>query len=215
MMAACALASERACGACSIVVSAALDLTGVDDRQLAERIQSAPVGGALQLESELYQRLARRLRLYGLRHLRDAELADDLVQQTMEIVIRKLRAREVENPAHIASFALGCARRCAAALRRKTEREALVEEPTPPDSQVAPWASPKSRAPLFRATELAAGMASLSERERAILTLSFYAEQSTSEIALSLGLTTGNVRIIRHRALERLRQYFGLEGDTP
>ena len=147
--------------------------------------------------------------------LGDAGLADDLVQQTMEIVIRKLRAREIEHPEHIASFALGCARRCAAGLRRKTERETLVEEPTPPDSQVSSWASPKSPAPLFRPTELAAGMASLTERERAILTLSFYAEQSTSEIALALGLTTGNVRIIRHRAVERLRQYFGLEGGAP
>ena len=67
-MAACALASECAFGACSPAVTTALDLTGVDDRELAERIQLAPVGDTLELEAELYQRLARRLRLYGRRH---------------------------------------------------------------------------------------------------------------------------------------------------
>lgn len=35
--------------------------------------------------------------------------------------------------------------------------------------------------------------------------LAFYEDMPADELALELGLTPGNVRVIRHRALERLR----------
>lgn len=46
----------------------------------------------------------------------------------------------------------------------------------------------------------------LPERERAVLVLSFYDEQPAEEVALSLGLTAGNVRVIRHRGIDKLRR---------
>ena len=42
-----------------------------------------------QAEAELYRRLAPRVRLYGLRHLRDAQAAADLVQQVMLITLER------------------------------------------------------------------------------------------------------------------------------
>lgn len=45
----------------------------------------------------------------------------------------------------------------------------------------------------------------LSKRERTVLMLAFYEDMPADELALELGLTPGNVRVIRHRALERLR----------
>ena len=52
---------------------------GVDatDGELARAIGAGPSEAA---ESELYRRFAPRVRLYGLRHLRDEESARDLVQ---------------------------------------------------------------------------------------------------------------------------------------
>ena len=45
----------------------------------------------------------------------------------------------------------------------------------------------------------------LAERERAVVLLSFYAEKTASDIGNELGVKEGNVRVIRHRAVERLR----------
>ena len=45
-------------------------------------------------EAELYRRFAPRVRLYGLRHLRDEDEARDLSQQVMLLVIEKLEKPE-------------------------------------------------------------------------------------------------------------------------
>jgi len=45
----------------------------------------------------------------------------------------------------------------------------------------------------------------LAERERSVVVMTFYDEQPAREVAAALGLSEGNVRVIRHRAIERLR----------
>jgi hypothetical protein len=45
----------------------------------------------------------------------------------------------------------------------------------------------------------------LGDRDRRVLVLSFYAEKTSSEIAQELGVTGTVVRVVRHRALARLR----------
>jgi RNA polymerase sigma-70 factor (ECF subfamily) len=46
----------------------------------------------------------------------------------------------------------------------------------------------------------------LAERERAVLVMSFYDEQPADAVGRSLGLSAGNVRVIRHRGLHNLRR---------
>src|SRR5688572_26400033 len=65
------------------------------DGDLAREVASAPAGHAAAAEGELYRRFARRIRLFGLRHLRDDMAADDLAQQVMLIAIERLRAGEI------------------------------------------------------------------------------------------------------------------------
>ena len=48
-------------------------------------------------------------------------------------------------------------------------------------------------------------LARLDDRERSVVLLTFYAEKSGDEVSRELLLTAGNVRVIRHRAIERLR----------
>jgi RNA polymerase sigma-70 factor (ECF subfamily) len=45
----------------------------------------------------------------------------------------------------------------------------------------------------------------LTERERSLLVMTFYVERTTEEIMRDFGLSAANVRVIRHRALGRLR----------
>jgi RNA polymerase sigma-70 factor (ECF subfamily) len=187
-------------------VSVLRDPAVVSDADLARQVRIASHGDSRASEAELFRRFAPRVRLYGLRHLRDEHLADDLVQQTMELVITKLRDGQVEHSDRIASFILGCARMNAHTIRRKTQREQPVGEQL--ETLAAQPVLPRS--PLT--TERLAGcLAALSERERAIVTLSFYGERTGPEVAAALGTTAGNVRVIRHRAVARLRSCMGVK----
>ena len=46
----------------------------------------------------------------------------------------------------------------------------------------------------------------LAERDRTVIVLSFYDERTSGQIAGQLGLSEGNVRVIRHRALAQLHR---------
>lgn len=180
------------------------------DADLARRIGA---GGerARPAERELCLRFAPRIRAYGLRHLRSEALADDLVQLTLELTLTKLRGREVKQPDRIASFVLGCARLQSLALHRHGKREA----PLGPE-QLESLPSEARAEPRPLATDrLAACLAKLAERQRSVVVCAFFDDQTAAEIAASLGTSEGNVRVIRHRAVEQLRRCMGLEERAP
>jgi RNA polymerase sigma-70 factor (ECF subfamily) len=58
---------------------------------------------------------------------------------------------------------------------------------------------------------LAACLEALSERERSVVVLSFFEDKSADEVGAELATSAGNVRVIRHRALARLRKCMGAE----
>ena len=179
-------------------------LTIVDssDGDLARAVAAAPVpGSAAAAESELYRRFAPRVRLYGLRHLRDEDAARDLVQQVMLMTIEKLRGGSVRDVDQIASFVLGVSRTMAKDLKRlEWRREKLREAFMAPDMIQAP---PEHA--TLEVDRLEKCLARLADRERIVVLLTFYAERTAGDVGKELGVTEGNVRVIRHRAVERLR----------
>jgi RNA polymerase sigma-70 factor (ECF subfamily) len=186
------------------------DLAALDDGALARRIaESGAAAPDSAAETELYRRLAPRVRLYGLRHLRDRHAAADLVQQVLLMTLERLRAGDVREPERIASFVLGTCRMTVLELRRGTRRrEALLET----------WGN---AAEAFEAPDpvaldpdrLAGCLEALSERERSVMVLSFFADKQADEVGAELAISGGNVRVIRHRALARLRECMGAEED--
>jgi RNA polymerase sigma-70 factor, ECF subfamily len=170
------------------------------DGDLARAIAASPAGGAEVEESELYRRFAPRVRLYGLRHLRDEAAADDLAQQVLLVTIERLRAAEVRNPDEIGSFILGTSRMLAGATKRKARRrESLVAQYHSSELYVEESAASMDIEVVERCLH------ALAERDRRVLVLTFYAEKASSEIAEELGVTGTVVRVARHRALERMR----------
>jgi RNA polymerase sigma-70 factor (ECF subfamily) len=168
------------------------------DRELAVRV----AGGDSSAEVELVRRLAPRVRLYGLRHLRDASAADDLVQEALLLTLERLRAGRVRQPDRLASFVFGACRLLVRNQRRgERRRGALLERFS---GEFAQEAAPDT----LRLDEqrLRDCLTRLAERERSLLVLTFYAEAPAGEIAGRLGLSPDNVRTVRHRALGRLRQ---------
>ena len=176
---------------------------------LARRIAAAGAVPDSAAETELYRRLAPRVRLYGLRHLREPHAAADLVQQVLLMTLERLRAGEVREPERIASFVLGASRMTVIEMKRGARRrEALLE--TWSDSTEAYEASE----PLMLDPErLAACLAALAERERSVVVHTFFSESPADQVGAELGLTAGNVRVVRHRALARLRTCMGLDAE--
>lgn len=176
-------------------------LATATEGDLARRIRET--GGAGPEEAELCRRLLPRVRLYGLRHLRDPGSAADLAQHVMMLTLEKLRSGAVEQPGRITSFVLGAARMAARDLGRADARWRAQT-----GDEVARAPIDHGREPLDT-ERLRRCLGELAERERTIVVLTFYDRMSGPQIAGRLGLTDGNVRVIRMRALNRLRDCVG------
>jgi RNA polymerase sigma-70 factor, ECF subfamily len=160
-------------------------------------------------EAELCRRFAPRVRLYGLKHLRDEERARDLVQSVLLAVLEAVRARRLEDPERLDRFVLGTCRNLALQIRhadgraRPTEPAQLDLISVLPDTNDAVDVGALHRC-----------LAGLDQRARSVLQLSFGREKSADEIARVLETTPGNVRVIRHRAVAQLRRCLEREGEV-
>jgi RNA polymerase sigma-70 factor (ECF subfamily) len=174
----------------------------LNDADLVRRIVST---GAPQAEAELCGRMGPRIRLYGLKHLRNAQAADDLVQQVLLTMIEALRADKLRDAEKLASFVLGMCRMTVLDTRRNSQRreKLLGEFGAESLRPVAP------KMPDLDEQRLAGCVQSLKERERTVVILTFYDEQSSADVGRFLGVTEANVRVIRHRALQQLRGCMG------
>jgi RNA polymerase sigma-70 factor (ECF subfamily) len=178
-----------------------LTLGIVTDEALARRIACGPPGSTDAEEAELYRRFAPRVRLYGRRHLRSDAAADDLAQDVLMLTIERLQKREVRRPEEIGSFILGTSRMMAQAERRVARRrEALAAR-----FMTAPVSAAPSSTVAFDSPRVATCLRALAERDRLVVVLTFYADREAPQIAEDLGVSAGAVRVIRHRAMARLR----------
>ena len=186
-------------------------LAALDDGALARRIAEAGTAPDTAAETELYRRLAPRVRLYGLRHLRDQPAAADLVQQVLLMTIERLRAGKVREPERIASFVLGSCRMTVLEIRRGTRRRETLLETWSDATEAFEAPEPLALDP----DRLAGCLEGLAERERSVVMLSFFADKQADEVGAELAISSGNVRVIRHRALGRLRDCMGAGESRP
>jgi RNA polymerase sigma-70 factor (ECF subfamily) len=153
----------------------------------------------MESEAELCRRMAPRIHLYGLRHLRSSSAADDLVQQVLVVLIEALRAGRLREPDKVAHFVMGTCRMTVLDMRRGAQRQQrLLAEFGSDLVPAAPMPPSIDGHRLRRCVE------ALKERERSVVVLTFYDEQTSREAAHALGLSEANVRVIRHRALKLL-----------
>jgi RNA polymerase sigma-70 factor (ECF subfamily) len=177
----------------------------LDDGALARRIGEAGAAPDSAAEAELYRRLAPRVRLYGLRHLRDRDAAADLVQHVLLVTLERLRAGKLREPDRIVSFVLGTSRMTVLEMRRGTWRRETLLETWGETAEAVDAPEPLALDP----DRLARCLEGLSERERSVVVLSFFADKPADEVGAELSISGGNVRVIRHRALARLRECMG------
>jgi RNA polymerase sigma-70 factor (ECF subfamily) len=182
------------------------DAAPADEVAAAVRIAHAAPRVDREAEVVLCRRMAPRVLRYGLRHLHDRHAAGDLMQQVIVRVIEQLRAGKVREPERIVSFIFGMCRMVVLEQLRGESRHA---------SLLAQWGEVLSVADISVGHQLdhlrvADCMQHLPERERSVIVMSFYEERTAHDVAGMLGTTTGNVRVIRHRGLARLRDCVGV-----
>jgi RNA polymerase sigma-70 factor, ECF subfamily len=160
--------------------------------------------GDREAEAELCRRMGPRIRLYGLRHLRSPSAADDLVQQVLLRVLEALRTDRLRERDKLAQFVLGTCRMTVLDLRRSVRRQEELLARFGSDLVPEPPSLPR-----LDEQRLARCVQMLKERERSVVVMTFYDEQTAAETAGFLGLSETNVRVIRHRAIRQLRDCMG------
>ena len=163
-------------------------------------------GSGRDAEAELFRRMAPRIRLYGLRHLRDEHAAEDLTQQVVISTLEALRAGRLREPEKLASFVLGTCRMTVLDMRRGAQRKERLLEQFGADL-LAPVQPTLPRLDHEQLTRCVQG---LKERERTVVVMTFYDEQTGADAARLLGVSEANVRVIRHRAIHQLRECMGV-----
>jgi len=171
----------------------------------AELVLQIGSGGGREAEAELFRRMAPRIRLYGLRHLRDEQGAEDLVQQVLITTLEALRAGRLREPERLASFVLGTCRMTVLDMRRGAQRKERLLEQFGADL-LAPV---QPSLPQLDHEQLTRCVQNLKERERTVVVMTFYDEQTGVDVARLLGVSEANVRVIRHRAIHQLRECMG------
>lgn len=181
--------------------------SGEDDAALVRRIAAAAPEQDTDAEAEVCRRFTQRVRLFALRHLRSDAAAADLVQEVLIIVLKKLREGGVRDAGRLAGFVLGTARQCIVDWRRSAIRRERILDAFPIDlpSLVEEGAEPLDTDRLGHCLQ------DLPERERSVLLMTFYDDRPADAVGSELGLSAANVRVIRHRGIQHLRECMDLE----
>jgi RNA polymerase sigma-70 factor (ECF subfamily) len=153
-------------------------------------------------ERSICQRYSNRIRSYGLCHLRDGAAAEDLVQQVLLIVLQALRGGQVEDVDNLDKYVFGTCRYTVMDMRRGSARQRRIADSTAtalPESYELPWA-------VADRTRLDQCLERLEARARTVVLATFVDERDADDVGRSMGLSAGNVRVIRHRALAHLHE---------
>jgi RNA polymerase sigma-70 factor, ECF subfamily len=168
-----------------------------DEQQLVARVATGDREAAL---SDLYALYGRPLYGLGIHLLRDAGLAEDLIQETF---IRLWRSARSYDPARgsVRTFVFTLARRAAVDLwrRRGAPVPALLDEPEQADA-----AGTVAYENLVLRLSVGEALEVLSPAQREVLDLQYQADLTQAQVAERLGIPLGTVKTRTMHALHRL-----------
>lgn len=155
--------------------------------------------------------LRERLLYFAARRVRNFTDAEDVAQETVRRGIEALQAGRIEKPASLASFLFQTAVHVCQRWHRSEGREVkalrrfgATETESAPDDPLGSLISEERRAAVRRA------LGQLGDEDRQVLSLTYSEALTSAEIARRLGISEGNVRVRRHRALRRLAEVLGV-----
>jgi RNA polymerase sigma-70 factor (ECF subfamily) len=179
---------------------------------IAHRIGAGDASAEGQLASRLRPGLLMLLRR---RCAYDNWLAADLCQDTLVIVLQRLRKRSMEDPARLAAFAAQTARQLAFDSRRRTAlRKTDVDSSAIDSAQVA--AQTDDSVEKASTTSLVRKLLDElpSDRDRELMRRFYLLEQSKEEICHAMVLAPGHFDQLIFRARGRLREMLQSRGTN-
>lgn len=182
------------------------DDSAAEAARLVARIQA----GERAAEEELVARFSRGLLLMLRRLARDPALADDLHQETLALVLQKIRRGELREPERLAGFLRSTARNLFIADRRKEARYGAFGEGEEEEIE-APAVAGRTALERAMAEEEARQVHRLLgelrfDRDRQVLLRFYLSEDGREEICADLGIEPERFNQVVHRARERLRE---------
>lgn len=161
---------------------------------------------------EIIERLpelfGQRVYYVALRKLRSRAAAEDVRNETLVRVISALRAGQLRTPEALPGFVLGIARNVILEEQRKGGRADALG-----DRDFAVEVEP----PLVDHTvrrAIDSTLARMKPREREVLRLHYFEELSKEEISARLGIIPERVRLVKSRALQSFREFYGRLTET-
>lgn len=189
--------------------SGAAEMPDGDVAALVRRIQE----GDSAAESELVDRFSHGLLLMLRRLVQNLALADDLHQETLALVLAKIRRGEVREPERLAGFIRSTARNLFIADRRKEARYRALEEGEEEGLPAVPSLAGREPAPLERvlaeeeARQVQRLLAELRfDRDRQLLLRFYLSDDSKEEICADLEIEPQRFNKVLFHARERLRE---------
>ena len=185
------------------------EAAGDDLAGLVRRIRA----GDPAAESELVARFSRGLLLMLRRLVQNPALADDLHQETLALVLGKIRRGEVREPERLSGFIRSTARNLFIADRRKEARYRALDEGQEEGAGPAATLADRGPAPLDRilAEEEARQVQRLLtelrfDRDRQLLLRFYLSDESKEEICADLEIEPERFNKVLFHARERLRE---------
>ena len=174
------------------------------------------VGAGLRIsEEELAARFTPRLRLFAAHRLNDSTGAEDVTQEVLRLVIEAMRANRIDNQDALPGFVFQTARNvCMHWVRSRLREESAFRrygrESTGDQSGVDALESLVS---AERASEVRRALDQLHPDDRELLSMIYYDEFDTEDIARKYKITSAALRVRKHRALQRLATQLDMNGN--
>jgi RNA polymerase sigma-70 factor (ECF subfamily) len=146
-----------------------------------------------------YEQTARGLSVYLSRATGDAEAANDLLQESYFRLLRSTATFESE--AHRRHYLFRIAANLVRDRRRRPSREVPLPEPGDERGQLSQDNLPRE---VAARRDVGRALQELRPRDRDLLWFAYAQGMTHSEIAASLGLKSGSIRLLLFRARARL-----------
>jgi RNA polymerase sigma factor (sigma-70 family) len=165
----------------------------------------------LEVEAAEFVVLRAGVRLMALQAFGNAEIADEVAQET---IVRAFHSLRSSRPEKLGPFVAGIARHVIADIIRARPREVPLDDLAPhaePQTQCDPLATLCEDHEKARVHE---ALALLTPADRELLRLVFFEQLSPSQVAERLGVPAERIRQRKLRALARLRLVFNQSGES-
>lgn len=154
-------------------------------------------------EAELCRRFTPAVRAFARRRLRARDAVDEFCQDVLLTFIAALRRSGVADPERVGGFILGICRNLARERAQAAQRRAELWKEFAPAFAALAEDQPESRP--YEVALLEDCLTQLTARSVEVVRFAFVEGESNVQIAERLAMSQGNVRVVRHRALEALR----------